>query len=1066
MKKNSLLFVSTIVALASLIAISCHKEEQIPTEKQQEEEVATTSGKQITITATIPDTPESRVAFEQATGKVKLTWEDGDKIIIVDEGNVMDKQTFSLSSGAGKATATFSGTEPANTSSTYTIFYAGNTEAYTTTDAVNNKSYADQVQVGNGNTDHLAFTAMLTNVNAYDHFVFSSDWASAHSGNLVINSIYKFYFKLPAAVTSVSEVRLNAPAAIFYTTNSNGSTTSEIGVSLLGVDVSTSEQVLTAYAMASDETVSMAAATYTVTVVGTSSSWVKQFTTASAGSFGGGKTHVVKLNDQNWTELPGKGTEEAPFLLDTPEELQVISPLLVENGAKRYFKLGGNVTYDSSSSTAFNSAGGLGKLFNAEFDGDSGNSRVVSGLNATSPLFTSISSGAVVKNLTLDNTCTFTFTHTPTDEAFYCGPIANILSGSVTGVTVNSNVNVTDATTTRLIDLGGLVGRANTKSALISNCSYNGKITMPSGYTTSSEIRIGGIVGCITEKSPVIQVKNSLFGGVIDCQGGNTNMSYDVPKVCIGGIVGSGAAAISNCSTSDAEESAKVSVTISETEYKSAIVVHPSGKYMAASVGGIVGYNQSAKGSVSSCNNYSTLLTYIPSASGDNVFLDSGGVVGHSAENASVSSCKNYGSITHISTSKTQHIGGVVGYDAGTLGTCYNESTGTLAVKGTPLELRLGGVIGEKAGGSVTASSIIRNRAGISVTAADASSTAYIGGVIGNNSVALDGIDAENSNITNNASITITPGIVTSAAWAVGGIVGYTSANLTKVSNNGGSISFIGKFSNGTSGTGSTKNAYVGGVLGLSNAIITLSGCKNAASVSYSKDVSTKTNGCPSYVGGIVGGMGNAEIGAGTISNCTSTGTVSNTNSNNSHGLGTGPVTGGIIGAIVGKSDQRGTISGVSVSYDTEKSGIYALRGDLGGVTGYASYTDINGTSCNVKITGAGSSTDYRAGGAIGIMVNSSLSNFAFSGTIAGGTGYMGGLVDNMNASSSIDNCTVNADITGGQAGSVVHTSAVGATITGCGVCGTINSVAMTTANSVTDYSNKATITGTYLLTP
>ena len=117
----------------------------MPTDKQQEEEVVSASGKQITITATIPDNPESRVAFEQATGKVKLTWETNDKIIVVDEANVMDKQTFTLSSGAGETTATFTGTEPANTNSTYTIFYAGNTEAYTTTDAVNNKSYADQV---------------------------------------------------------------------------------------------------------------------------------------------------------------------------------------------------------------------------------------------------------------------------------------------------------------------------------------------------------------------------------------------------------------------------------------------------------------------------------------------------------------------------------------------------------------------------------------------------------------------------------------------------------------------------------------------------------------------------------------------------------------------------------------------------------------------------------------------------------------------------------------------------------------------------------------------------------
>lgn len=1046
MKKKSI-FIFSLIALA-MTTFSCSKEmmeKRVDNGKVDE----ITENQQVTITAYLPEVnPDSRVSIKEAGdySKAILSWEAGDQITIVSTGTAVTT-TLGIGTIDGNK-ATFTGDAPAGTAP-YTIFYHRSKPL--NLDKYDSITCDGQVQDGNGSLAHLQYGMKLVNVNEYQSLTFSQAWATAHSGTISQNSVMQMLLKVPEGVGEVYSIYVHDDGTFKQTLWLKD------GENLFAAP--NAKHVIKAYMMVPD--MDLAAGNLTIRVETEDGAYEKAYP-LSVTDWAGGSQYTVQKDMSGLSAVDGEHAAMEIHAKCAKDILQFKAGVIADNARFKASNVVLESDIDMTSAGTWSTS--IPDTFTGTFEG---NNKSFSNLTATQPLFATVNASAHIQNLTLDNTCAFTFTHTPTNTALYCGAIANTLSGTITGITVNATVALAGATATALVDIGGLIGRANTKSALVSDCHFNGLLTVPSTYSTSSEIRVGGIVGCITQKSPVIQVKGGTsFGGVIDCQGASSISTYNTPKVCVGGIVGSNAASVSNCSTSDADESAKVSITISETEYKASIAVHPADKYIATAVGGIVGYNQSTAGSVSSCDNYSTILTYIPNASVNNAFLDAGGIVGHSTTDASVSSCNNYGPATHISTSKTQHIGGAIGFDAGKLGTCYNQNTGELTIKSTPLVLRLGGVIGEKAGGSVTASSTIRNRGSISVTGASASSSAFIGGVVGNNSVALDGVDAGSPLVTNNSSISVTPGVVTSSVWAIGGVVGNSSANLSKVSNNGGSVTVTGKYSSGTSGSGSTKNIYVGGVLGITNDIITVSGCKNAASISYSKDVSTKTNACPSYVGGVIGGMGNEETGAGTISNCTNTGTVSNTNSNNSHGLGSGPMTGGIIGAIVGKSDQRGTISGVSVSYDTNKSGIYALRGDLGGVTGYASYTDIDGTSCNVRITGAPTSADYRAGGAIGIMINSSLSNFAFSGTIVGGIGYMGGLVDNMDASSSIDDCTVNADITGGQVGSVVHTSATGATITGCGVYGTINSTGITTADSVTDYSNKATIAGTYLLTP
>ncbi|MBO4595492.1 MAG: hypothetical protein J5632_02635 [Bacteroidales bacterium] len=1024
-KMNSILAMAAAV-LAMTLMVSCEKEIR-ESEKNAGEQTVTPAGKQITITATIPDTPETRVAFEQETGNVKLTWETGDKIIIVDQNNVMDKQTFTLVSGDGEATATFSGTEPSNTSSVYTIFYAGNAEAYTTTDAVNNKSYADQVQVGNGNTSHLAFTAMLTDVDAYDHFVFSADWASAHSGNLVVNSIYKFYFKLPAAVTNVSEVRLNAPAAIFYTTNSNGSTTSEIGVSLLGVDVSASEQVLTAYAMASDETVSMAAATYTVTVVGTSSSWVKQFTTASAGTFGGGKTHVIQLNDSNWAELPGKGTEAAPFLLDTPEELQMVSPLLVINGAKRYFKMGGDITFDATKSAAYVP---VANFFNAEFDGNKA-SYAIKSYTGTKPLFTAIASTGKVKNLSVDSSCSFTFTH-PNDAEYDCGAIAGVLDGELNNVSVAANVSLGEvASVTQLTSIGGLVGCATTGT--ISDSDYSGLLSTPAGFTSTAKAYIGGLVGHFSGAG---SITGSNFKGAINNAAQITSSDDDNPYLIIGGVAGyvDGGASVTSCATTTdhADEA-------SAYDGFTGIIVNKTTVAYHSAVGGIVG--ELNNGTVSSCTNAATIALSIYRSKESARFMKTGGIVGKSNANGGITGCTNNGSVQHRSNPKYQDLGGIAGYNAGTMSNCTNNAPVNQMTSGQSTKagryVRLGGVIGENVANNKVSN--IHNTAAVQISSMedneDGNSTEYLGGVVGYNKGTIVGGDTKD--ITNSGEVYHSPYFSNQfAGYYVGGIAGLTTAAIKNAKNTGRSYF---RWQGTTLGA---SKVYIGGIAGKAEgASSVIENCENTvdSDITNSAQVYLYLPGNASHKDNYVGGIVGLSEATNPVKNCTNGGEV-----RTASGASTTPVTGIMMGGIIGKMTGSGEVNNADNSGRVRINFIAATDGHsgnyLGGIVGYVvNASSVTVTGCdnggNVDVSNNKSPvSDLIISGVVGRMdAPGTISNCKNNGgainmaitaaNVAMNNLYVGGILGKTEQDVTVSGCSNTGAISGGNSSSAAGNS-------------------------------------------
>ena len=1042
MKKMNSIIAFAAAAVAVVFSVSCQQEIQVPDKDADAiEEKTPNEGKLITITATIPDNPETRVAFAQDPGTVKLTWENGDKIIIVDEADLMHPQTFELTSGDGEATATFTGTEP-STGSSYIIYYGGNTnpgrDEYDTTDEVVNKDYSGQTQTGNQNLSHLRFTAMLTGVNAFDHFVFSQEWATAHGGSLVINGIYKFYLQMPNDVADVTEVRLNAPSAVFYTTNAPGGRTSEIGVTLNSVNISASH-ILTAYAMASAQTVSMAAdETYTVTVVGDDYSWVKQFTTAGAKSLGGSGTHVIQLNNDSWTKIGGKGTDAAPFLMDDPGELLLIHPLLVVNGAKRYFKLDGNVTYDSSSSTAFNTAGGLGELFNAEFDGNIDGGFAIKNLSASVPIFSNVASSAIVKNLELDSACSLTVA---SDQRGYFAPVVGWTEGSITNVVSHANVsfqNVYSGTAANSencgkLYVGGLVSYC--KAATISGCSADGTLLCPASGSYSEFVGyVGGI--CAAAQSNAT-IEDCSFGGDIKISNGDfgesdygeltITSSEDYRTFHIGGIIGYiSSGKIDRCSTAASK------------------VIDIRGSFKVQ-LGGIVGHTNTSGCTVTGTESNNTInrasVSYKTAAerkTGPSP-LYIGGILGYGG--GTIERTTNYGAVDTKCRCTSVYIGGLAGYFGGTVSNCTNETTGTVTRTNYSSGAQENRYIVMSGGvASLSANTTFNHVVNKAQVLSNAVSTSYM--------------------------LTIQMGGI------MGGIMNDNTAYTCSFSNceNSGLI----KVYDASNSTSLTLSA-LGGIMGANRATSTFTDCTNTGEICCYYSVKDKNGKRPSFVGGIAGFLGNqtitnndseswnditaiAGISGLSFLRCHNTGRINNQNFNNTITAFLGTHQGGIVGAVHGTDGSKASFSYCD-SKNTDSKQIYTYRGCGGGIAGYASNATLS--NCEVSQQMAANANATSNSGLVGQMVATSAEDCTVSSAI-GGAGSTAGFAYTMDATSSISSSNVNGVVitSGATAMAVfVNTTASGASITDCGAKGTIGGDAITAGSTFINTANGVSVT-------
>jgi len=735
-----------------------------------------------------------------------------------------------------------------------------------------------------------------------------------------------------------------------------------------------------------------------------------------------------------------------------------------------------DLTFDATTSAAFNATGGIGMkiaagdaedyYFNGVFEG--GN-HSIKNLEATVPLFTATGDGGEVRNLRLASTSSFTFTHGNAAEADL-GSVVGYHKGLLKSVTSYANVTIEAGDITQVTALGGLVGRVT--QGTVDACDYDGNITVPSGFSVTGKLtHIGGLVGEITNAAGVI--KNSYFYGTLETEARVSSTDKSNPYLFVGGIVGSVAAGtVRNCHVT--ANTTKVVTMANSNDYEGTIINHTTLAYHMAQ-GGIAGQNA---GTVENCSNGATTQNFVLTTGTDNTaadansrYYDLGGIVGLNKAGATVSGCTNEGKIESRSTPRIQKIGGVVGYNLGTVTSCSNQSTGEIYLTTTnisPYSLRvgeIGGVIGNNSG---TVSDIqnagylhydrTENIAGVEIK---------IGGVIGLSTTAIDGGSGKDISNTGDILGKYNGTTVTTAGLRFGGVVGSANASVQNVTN-AGTVTYQ------TSSTNVVSSLYMGGIAGEIRGAgsATVSGCENGGEVyfnaannakhtdnyaggiigkTFESDVTisncsnsgyihggngSKQNGTTMYVGGIIAYLD----GVSSIVDCDNTGKLLNNHFNNTTTKVGSTFEGGIAGFVVGTDTDRITISNVTNNYDSGATITGGRRGYTGGAVGYGEYVDIsNATNSNSYNTGSG----YFIGGIAGWLVNGTVSGSTMSGTEIASSQMQkgGGIVAVLDSESTVNNCSssvtsfAHTDTTAGAtlvAGAIAGTSVSGSTIKNC----------------------------------
>ncbi|MCR5560232.1 MAG: hypothetical protein K6F58_00200, partial [Bacteroidales bacterium] len=741
--------------------------------------------------------------------------------------------------------------------------------------------------------------------------------------------------------------------------------------------------------------------------------------------------------------------------------------------------LDSDITFDAESSAEFNATGGIGtkdgdntNYFHGVFNGGM---HAIKGLSATVPVFAYVGSEGTVKKLVVDATSSFVFTHSGAADSNF-GAVAGYHKGVLDTVSVSADVTLAAAENVAFETcLGGIVGRETVGS--VKNSAYSGKIKVKPDFSSAdAKIMIGGIVGRISNADGKVQ--DSAFSGLIDNEGkmiasSETDALKSNPYLMIGGIAGLNSGTIDKCTVANHDKGITVTMTDDEMhDYTGTVVTHSTNAYHYA-IAGIAGRND---GTVSACTNNATVLNafYGERGTSGNMngrYLNVGGLVGFNGSDATVSGSTNNGPIIDRAIPKMHYVAGIVGRNKGKVSSCTNTSDGSISVGTahiTPYGARmlyLGGVAGYSEKGSAVDD--ISNAGEITVSRYENTTgiIVAIGGVVGKSDVDVDG---STGTIANSGAITQSNGCGLCAeptsdndyGLFLGGVVGYATASVKKVSNSGAL-----SYTCSASGKGA-RYVHLGGVAGKVNAASTvdIEHCTNTANVTYVAKAKYGENNATryyhNYVGGIVGYANNAAIKGDSSSKCTNTGIVkagdaSANNNNNGDDVvpsfvvggivghitgassieycelaGTGqsyndhfsnrvidkydcPSNGGIAGQVVGADGTPISISHCAVSSTASTAGtagntaVYSRRGATGGIVGIAEYATVSDCSVPVDYTGSG----YYYGGIAGLIKNGTISSCNYTGTKIQSTQIKlgGGIVGKLDAAGIVDACTSSA---------------------------------------------------------
>lgn len=623
-----------------------------------------------------------------------------------------------------------------------------------------------------------------------------------------------------------------------------------------------------------------------------------------------------------------------------------------------------------------------------------GNGKRILNLKTDVPFIQAIGTGALVKDVNIDKTCSFTPWYGGEKQLEFGSLIGYCSEGTVKNCTSAASITVSqcnDVANKVPLYVGGLIGR--NRAASISGCISSATIVSDATYVTDATAKtslyIGGFTGYCSNPDGVLE----------NCTNtGNISVASTARNIYVGGIC-------ARCSA----------------------------------------------GTVSQCTNSGSIETTMARAKNDPCkFLYLGGlfgVINTDKDNSPsiVNGCSNSGAITSRSNVKQLYIGGVAGLlDSPNTTLTDNTSSGNITTTKRLRNLYCGGLFGavtqamELNLNGEPYTGVIK----IGTIESSALSYLYCGGLIGQTTADIKVSGSATWKSSLSYVVKATAGDNIAAESFFGGICGCAY---------GASINLSGMKSEGTIAIDTLKHTIsgVGGIIGGATKGTSISDCANSSKVSV-KENNVKTNGYSVHVGGIAGRLygGNVEM-----EHCTNSGRQQNNHYNNNIWSNnfSGNVTGGIVGSI---GYSAGNTEYSAIIDDCHNTGsVYAYRGAAGGIAGYLSNAKITNCSSTENVT-----RSAPGGGIAGVANNCVISSCYVKSNIQGAGagscfGDTGGIVGE-SVSSFIDGCQYYGNLTdgtdeasiakkgvfGGIIGKADDASSAGVT-TACGFGGTINGI-------------------------
>lgn len=629
-----------------------------------------------------------------------------------------------------------------------------------------------------------------------------------------------------------------------------------------------------------------------------------------------------------------------------------------------------------------------------------GNGKRIMNLKSDVPFIQAIGTGALVKDVNIDKTCSFTPWYGGEKQLEFGSLIGYCSDGTVKNCTSEATVTVSQCNKVANkfpLYVGGLIGR--NRAASISGCTSSATIVSDATYVTDAEAKtktdlyIGGFTGYCSNPNGVLEKCTNT---------GNISMASTALNIYVGGICAqTSAGTITGCSNSGA-----ITVSTGRTSGDPCKFIYLGGLFSVVDASGDEQYLKviecSNSGDITSNSNVKQLIA--------------GGIAAQLSTNkAEFTNTTNTGNITTTAALRNLFCGGLFG---------RISATQTLNLSGEPFT------------GTIN----------IGTTESNNSAQLYCGGLIGQTTenITIGGDVACKSNITYDISTAAN----IAAESFFGGIIGCAYGAPINIS--GMKASGVIAIQSPSKKAMQHKLSGFGGIIGGATKGAKISDCLSSVYVKMT-DQTSKTNGCAVHLGGIAGRLygGNVEI-----KHCTNSGRQQNNHYNNNIWSNnySGNVTGGIVGSIgylAGNTEYSAIID------DCHNTGsVYAYRGAAGEIAGYLSNATITNCSSTEDIT-----RSAPGGGIAGVVSNCKVSSCYVKSNITSADGGSacadaGGIIGEA-VSSSVDGCRYYGTIIensqtitgkrvfGGIIGKADAASSAGVT-TACGFGGTINGTTIT----------------------